>query len=271
MTLIDSIAKLKQRYLSVLIICIIFSIASFLLRIYVPYEYTSEGKYQFQDTSLSNNQTQNQIGTFPFFGNANTLENKYLIIEKIQSKVFFDTLLEDEYIKKWFASFKNFNITKKTEIFNEEKTDNIDTQIMYLEYLGSLSLSIDSRSGVLNSSYKSRSPIFSAYILSTIKDQINHTELNKDLRIVKSNISYFQDQLSIALSQDLINFISANLSSELVKESKIKSSENYILDTINPPQIDLKPDGIGKAISIILGAVLGFLISLILVIFRILK
>lgn len=212
-------------------------------------------------------------------------ENKSVIVLKtIESRAFLEHLITFENVLPSIMATKSYDSkSKKIEfnpkIYNENKGEwvrkasrNRQSKPSYLEahkkYLKQVSINEDNQNNLITISVEHMSPIFAKELLELIINEANELLRNKDLRDSSAAIAFLNTEIpksSLITMKDAINKL---VQSQLQKQMLSKVNKEYILKIIEPPFIPEEKFKPMRSVICILGALLGGVFAIILVLIR---
>jgi uncharacterized protein involved in exopolysaccharide biosynthesis len=205
-----------------------------------------------------------------------------LAIQIIKSRDFFAHLVSDDAVLLNLASIESYNsLTKKTEFvkniydFESKKwlrdINGISQKPNFLktyeDYLFTLSIGHNKKTGFLNLSFQHPSPIFAKDFINLIIDELNIIMKDKDLNQSEKAIEYLSEQLNknsyMKIDKSISNMIESNLYTNMMASI---DSEYFlkVIDQPYEPQFKIAPV---RWLICILGTISGFILSLLLSLF----
>ena len=210
--------------------------------------------------------------------------NSAKAIQKISSLSFFENnILANIHLPNLMA-VKSWNPKTNTVVFDETIFDTSSNtwvreysypqqqipsaQESYKVFKEQLSLSKDSDTGFITLSIKHQSPFVAKQWVDLVVNEINTFYRQKDKSESEKAVSYLNQQiLMTGLSE--INQVLAQLLKEHTKKlTLIEANEYYVFDYIDPPAVMERKSEPKRSIICILGALLGIILSIILVFIR---
>ena len=204
-----------------------------------------------------------KISSLSFFEN-NILPNIHLpdlmAVKSWNSKtniLNFDDSIYDTSSNTWIRdySYPEQQIPSAQESFEEFKTKH-------------LSLSEDKKSGFISLSIKHQSPFVAKQWVELIVNEVNAFYRQKDKSESEKAVSYLNQQISITSLSEVNQALAQLLQEETKKLTLIEASQYYVFDYIDPPAVMEKKSEPKRALICILSALLGGMLSIVLVLIR---
>ena len=204
-----------------------------------------------------------KIGSLSFFEN-NILPNIHLpdlmAVKSWNSKtntLAFDESIYDTNSNTWIRDFSypQQQIPSAQESFEVFKTKH-------------LSLSEDKKSGFITLSIKHQSPFIAKQWLELVVNEVNAFYRQKDKSESEKAVIYLNQQISITSLSEIKIVIAQLLQEETKKLTLIEANQHYVFDYIDPPAVMEKKSEPKRALICILSALLGGMLSILLVLIR---
>ena len=210
--------------------------------------------------------------------------NSAKAIQKISSLSFFENnILTNIYLPDLMA-VKSWNSKTNTLTFDDSIYDtNSNTWIRdysypqqqipsaqesYAVFKQHLSLSEDKKSGFITLSIKHQSPFIAKQWVELIVNEVNAFYRQKDKSESEKAVSYLNQQISITGLSEIKQVIAQLLQEETKKLTLIEANQYYVFDYIDPPAVmELKSEP-KRSLICILSALLGGMLSVLLVLVR---
>ena len=211
--------------------------------------------------------------------------NSAKAIEKISSLSFFENnilvnihLPDLMAVKSWNAktntlTFDNsiFNTNTNTWVRNysypqkqipsaQESFERFETQ--------HLSLSEDKKSGFITLSIKHQSPFVAKQWVELIVNEVNSFYRQKDKLASEKAVNYLNQQILLTGLSEIKEALAQLLQEETKKLTLIEANQYYVFDYIDPPAVMEKKSEPKRALICILSALLGGMLSIVLVLIR---
>ena len=204
-----------------------------------------------------------KISSLSFFEN-NILPNIHLpdlmAVKSWNSKtntLTFDDSIYDTNSNTWIRDFSypQQQIPSAQESFEVFKTEH-------------LSLSEDKKSGFITLAIKHQSPFIAKQWVELVINQVNAFYRQKDKSESEKAVSYLNQQISITGLSEIKQVIAQLLQEETKKLTLIEANQYYVFDYIDPPAVMEKKSEPKRALICILSALLGGMLSILLVLIR---
>ncbi|MDA9195446.1 Wzz/FepE/Etk N-terminal domain-containing protein [Gammaproteobacteria bacterium] len=131
-----------------------------------------------------------------------------------------------------------------------------------------LSLSEDKKSGFVSLSIKHQSPFVAKQWVELIVNEVNSFYRQKDKIESEKAVSYLNQQISLTSLSEIKEALAQLLQEETKKLTLIEANQYYVFDYIDPPAVMEKKSEPKRALICILGALLGGMLSIVLVLIR---
>ncbi|MDA8998138.1 Wzz/FepE/Etk N-terminal domain-containing protein [Gammaproteobacteria bacterium] len=206
-------------------------------------------------------------------------------IQKITSLSFFENnILTNIYLPDLMA-VKSWNPKTNTVAFDENiYNTNSNTWIRNYSYPQKqipsaqesfqeftskhLSLSEDAKSGFITLSIKHHSPFIAKQWVELTVNEVNSYYRQKDKIESESSVRYLEQQISITVLSEIKQVLASLLQEEAKKLTLIEANQYYVFDYIDPPAVMEEKSEPKRALICILSALLGAILSILLVFIR---
>jgi LPS O-antigen subunit length determinant protein (WzzB/FepE family) len=131
-----------------------------------------------------------------------------------------------------------------------------------------LSLSEDSKSGFITLSIKHQSPFVAKQWTDLIVNEVNNFYRLKDKLESEKAVNYLNQQILLTNLSEIKEALASLLQEQIKKLTLIEANEFYVFDYIDPPAIMEEESEPKRALICILGAMLGGILSILLVLIR---
>ena len=204
-----------------------------------------------------------KISSLSFFEN-NILPNIHLpdlmAVKSWNSKtntLAFDDSIFDTNSNTWIRDFSypQQQIPSAQESFKVFKTEH-------------LSLSEDKKSGFSTLSIKHQSPFVAKQWAELIVNEVNSFYRQKDKSESEKAVSYLNQQISKTGLSEIKEVLAQLLQEETKKLTLIEANKYYVFDYIDPPAVMEQKSEPKRALIIILSALLGGMLSIVLVLIK---
>jgi uncharacterized protein involved in exopolysaccharide biosynthesis len=238
-------------------------------------------KYSEEDTG-SNYSISSPLGGLGSLAGMNLSGNSTDPIEYsiavIKSRDFLGSLLDKPGVKKNLIASKKYNKADKTTLFNE-KIFNIQTNawikdIDFLRihkkyYLKNLTLTKNRSNGFLTISFNHISPEFSKYFIDLIIKELNESISVVDIENSEKRLELLLQKSTEKSIKDVNNAILRLIENELKNIAYSKTKVEYMLETIDPAYVPMKPFYPNRVLIILMGILAGIASSFLYIYLRI--
>jgi hypothetical protein len=211
--------------------------------------------------------------------------NSAKAIQKISSLSFFENSILPNIHLPDLMAVKSWNSKTNTLAFDDSIYDtNSNTWIRDFSYpqqqipsaqesfavfqTEHLSLSEDKKSGFITLSIKHRSPFVAKQWIELVVNEVNAFYRQKDKSESEKAVSYLNQQISITGLSEIKQVLAQLLQEETKKLTLIEANQFYVFDYIDPPAVMEKKSEPKRALICILSALLGGMLSVVLVLIR---
>ena len=204
-----------------------------------------------------------KIASLSFFEN-NILPNIHLpdlmAVKSWNSKtniLNFDDSIYDTNSNAWIRdySYPQQQIPSAQESFTVFKTEH-------------LSLSEDLKSGFITLSVKHQSPFVAKQWVELVVNEVNAFYRQKDKSESEKAANYLNQQISLTSLSEIKEALAQLLQEETKKLTLIEANQYYVFDYIDPPAVMERKSEPKRALICILSALLGGMLSIVLVLIR---
>lgn len=211
--------------------------------------------------------------------------NSAKAIQKISSLSFFENNILPNIHLPDLMAVKSWNSKTNTLTFDDSIYDtNSNTWIRDFSYpqqqipsaqesfevfkTAHLSLSEDKKSGFITLAIKHQSPFIAKQWVELVINEVNAFYRQKDKSESEKAVSYLNQQISITGLSEIKQVIAQLLQEETKKLTLIEANQYYVFDYIDPPAVMEKKSEPKRALICILSALLGGMLSILLVLIR---
>ena len=205
------------------------------------------------------------------------------VIEIIKSRKFVRHLLTHENILPSIMAAKGFDTSTKELLFDKniydpatkkwsgsfnggKKPSYLEAHNVYKDYI--ISVSMSSKTGFILISVEHISPIFAKEFLELIIKEVNMLLRKRDMEESDQALQYLKSELSKTSLVEIKGSINALIESQLEKQMMAQINEDYFLIAIEPPFISERKSKPNRGIIMVTGVIIGFIISLFIVVLR---
>lgn len=276
----------KQKFV-IIGITFIFSVASVLFSLSKPNLFKSEAVLFPISNENTPSNVMNQLGgiaALAGFGTNDSVKQQ-VAIETLRSKLFLtefiknrDILIPLMALKEW--DYRTGEISLDATIYNSESNkwvrdvrEGKDPKPTLLEAYKELNEYIDvsknKNSGAIVLSVVTQSPFLSQQWLAWLIEDLNVWMKNKEIKNLKDNIKYLNEQLNTTQLADTQSVFYRLIEEQIKKLMLSEAQDQYVFDVIDPPMVPEEKDSPSRGIICIIGAFLGGVFSMIIAIVRI--
>jgi hypothetical protein len=167
----------------------------------------------------------------------------------------YDKNIYDTSSNTWVRSYPQKKIPTPQESYDEFKTNH-------------LRLGEDKKSGFITLSIRHQSPFVAKQWVEIVVNQINSFYRQKDKLESEAAVNYLNQQISMTGLSEIKQVIAKILQEETKKLALIEANQFYVFDYIDPPAVMEKKSLPNRALICILAAILGGMLSIIIVLLR---
>ena len=205
------------------------------------------------------------------------------VMEIIQSRQFVNHLLTFENVLPSLMAADSYDHENEVLVFNaniyDEKTNSwlvdngLSLRPSYLEahrvYINEvMSISQDSKTGLVSVSVQHISPFFASELLKLIITEANNLKRAKDINISKEALDFLKLELAQTSLVEIKNSINQLIKAQLETEMMAKVNEDYSLVIIEPPFVPDQKFGPNRTLMVVLALLIGSFFSFMVVLLR---
>ena len=211
--------------------------------------------------------------------------NSEKALQKITSLSFFENNILPNIHLPDLMAVKSWNSKTNTLAFNETIFDmNSNTWIRDYSYPQQqipsaqesfevfipehLRLTEDKKTGFITLSIKHQSPFVAKQWVELVVNEVNAFYRQKDKLESEKAVSYLNQQISMTGLSEIKEALAQLLQEETKKLTLIEANQYYVFDYIDPPVVMEEKSEPSRALICILSALLGGMLSILLVIIR---
>ena len=201
-----------------------------------------------------------------------------LVTNTIWSRVFFKHLLSvDENVLPSIMAAESYDSEEKKLVFDSNIYDAVNkewprgkpTYIQaYQAYRGIIIADYDTVGSWIHLSAEHISPIFAKEFLELIIRESDNIIRQKDLKRSSEALAYLTSEISRTSVLDIRSNINQLILDQLQTQMTANISSNYVLNIVEPPFIPEKKSKPSRSLTILLGAMLGFVIGIVWILMR---
>lgn len=211
--------------------------------------------------------------------------NSKIAIEYIKSKTFIYSVIENNLmLEDLYAGYKYDRekdqliydenlITSDTKTWKIEngKTKKPNSTELFKFIQSRLNIEETKTSGVYKVTFKHASPIVASKFLSVLIADVNARIKEIERKNINNYLRYLNDESKKQTNIENLKTIISIKQEQLKRSMLLDSKENFVFDTIDPPNSDIKPSGMSSYIIIVLCTFFSFLMYILIVTFLGLK
>lgn len=194
--------------------------------------------------------------------------------EKILPQIFLPNLMA---VKSWSA--KSNIVTYDDDIYNQEtdtwtrdysfpQTSVPSAQESHRAFLEHLDVAKDMKTGFVTFAIEHQSPFIAEKWASLVVSEINAFYRQKDKVEGEASINYLTEQVAKTGYTEIRKVVADLAQREMQKMTLIEATDYYVFDVIDPPAVMERKFAPSRAIICIIGAILGGIIGVIVVLLR---
>ena len=210
--------------------------------------------------------------------------NSAKAIQKISSLSFFENNILPNIHLPDLMAVKSWNSKTNIVAFNENIYDTSSnswirdsshpqqqipsSQESYAVFKQHLSLNNDMKTGFITLSIKHQSPFVAKQWVELVVNEVNAFYRQKDKSESEKAVSYLNQQILMTGLSEIKQVLAELLQEETKKLTLIEANQYYVFDYIDPPAVMEKKSEPKRALICILSALLGGMLSIVLVLIR---
>jgi len=217
-------------------------------------------------------------------GGGGGVENTALALEILKSRSFIEAFIMEHDLLVPLMASKNWDVPSNTLILDEEVYDKANNKWKrevkapkksepslweaYKVFSELLTISQDKKTSMVNINITFYSPSIAKQWLTWLIQDINEFMRGQDQIEAKASIDYLTKQL-VKIKVSTMETVFYQLIEEQTKNMMLTMvKKEYVLKTIDPPQVPDIKAGPKRAIIVILGTMLGGILSMLIVLIR---
>ncbi|MDA9804414.1 Wzz/FepE/Etk N-terminal domain-containing protein [Gammaproteobacteria bacterium] len=266
-----------------------FSLAAIIYSLQLPNIYQSSALLSPVDAQNGMNQAMRNYGGLANIaginlqsqaGDSNTIKAEY----KLRTLSFFeDNILPNIFLPDLLAveswDMTSNTISYKNDIYDEEKQSWVrdfsypQTQIpsaqeAFVSFMENLKISTDLETGFVKLSIKHQSPFIAKSWTELVVKEINEYFRIKDKAEAQAAVKYLNMQIAQTSFTEIKQVIAELLQQKTQQLTLIEASDFYVFEYIDPPAVMERKSEPRRAIICVLGALIGVIISIIVILIR---
>lgn len=283
--LLDLLNVIWQGKSLILILTSLITIFTAVYSLNIPNFYKSESILVSSDTNdLKNFSQYSGLASMAGINLPGSSSNSVIeVMEIIQSRQFVNHLLTFENVLPSLMAADSYDHENEVLVFNaniyDEKTNSwlvdngMSLRPSYLEahrvYINEvMSISQDSKTGLVSVSVQHISPFFASELLKLIITEANNLKRAKDINISKEALDFLKLELAQTSLVEIKNSINQLIKAQLETEMMAKVNEDYSLVIIEPPFVPDQKFGPNRTLMVVLALLIGSFFSFMVVLLR---
>ena len=205
--------------------------------------------------------------------------NSAKALEKISSLSFFENNILTNIFLPDLVAVQSWNsqtniLTYDESIYKMDSNTWVgddsypSAQESFRAFSSHLSLIEDKKSGFITLSIKHQSPFIAKQWAELVIDEVNTFYRQKDKSESEKAVSFLNQQISTTNLSEIKEALAQLLQEETKKLTLIEANESFVFEYIDPPAVMEKKSEPRRAYICILGAILGGMLSILLVFIR---
>ena len=260
-------------------ITLLFAVAGVFYALNLPKMYKSEGVYAPVQAQGAGNLASQYGGLAAIagidLGGGGDLSEQAVAV--IRSKPFIYNLIEKYNLKNELLALAGWNVKLDVPIWDEEiydvsgkkLTENFllkysEHERLYMAYknfLSALTMDYDKKKGLINISIVWFSPSSASEWIKAIVFDVNQKFMNVDLVSSEKNVDFLQGKISETGLAEMKIKLFEMLEGEMRSMMLASAKEEYVLKTVVPPIVSVRPAPNGAAVMFLAIAFLGGVLS----------
>ena len=258
--------------LYIISITFVFFLGSIAYSLSLPNLYTSSSLLNaVQKGGQSSSATKGGLGSILSLagGSSGAGNRANLAIAIINSREFFEHLTTIDGVLPKLIAAESYNSQTGELIYDQNLYDKdlkkwklSLTEAYAIAYKNVLVANLNNKTGFITLSYDHISPDFAYEFVTLIIDQVNFLARKKDIQEAADAMNYLQNDITEYSQIGIQSSIAQLIESQLKTQMLANVRKNYLLDPIDRP---MRPDMKSKpyrAKLVVMGTVIGFIISL---------
>jgi len=200
-----------------------------------------------------------------------------LTLATLHSRDFFKHLITLEGVLPGLIAIKGFDEATGLNIYRDE-IYNASTKKWignppsewdsYKAYRGTLSSLLQPKTGFIQLSVKHSSPVFAKSFLDLVVKEVNMLSKNRDLINAERAHNYLNNLLMKTPEQDMRDMLVGMIQSQVKTKMLADIKDSYVLEYIDSPYLPAERSSPQRKRIVLMGTLAGFVLSLLISIFR---
>lgn len=255
----------------------IFIVGTLAYAISLPNLYLSESLVVAMNDSGASNRASQSVGSLVKMTTGISLQSTgsmstgEVAVATVKSRDFLNHLISNfEYVLPNLIAFKKFDGKTKSSVFDSSMYDDktkqwISGKLTYLEvyplYRDAVKAEYDISAGVIYLAVEHESPVFAYDFLKLIIQEVNSLRRERDLIESKEALDYLYKESSSNNVSVIQQSISSLITSQLNTQMMATIKPDYLIRAFDKPFIPIDKSGPFRSIILIVGTLLGLLLS----------
>lgn len=217
-------------------------------------------------------------------GGGDTTDKTSLALEIIKTRAFIESFIERHQLTVPIMATKKWDYALNQLIYDEDVYDNRQNKWIrqvelpkkakpspwetYTEFTKLLSVSQSKLTSMITIEIEYYSPHMAKQWLSWLISDINNFMREQDKVEAQNSINYLTKKLDNIKNSNMENIFYQLIEEQTKNMMLIEVKPEYVLKTIQPPQVPDEKAKPARALIVILGTLLGGILSLLIVLFR---
>jgi hypothetical protein len=210
--------------------------------------------------------------------------NSAKAMQKIKSLSFYENHILTNIHLPDLMAFKSWDSETNTVSYNENAFDTTSNtwivddsdpmqkipsaQKSFQAFKSQLNLIVDNKTGFVTLSIKHQSPFLAKQWVELVVNEVNSFYRQKDKLESEKAVSYLNQQISMTSLSEIKQVLAQLLQEETKKLTLIEANQFYVFDYIDPPAVMEEKSAPTRSTICIIIALLGGILSTLLVLFR---
>ena len=200
------------------------------------------------------------------------LDKSIIAMETLKSRYFLEKFIDKYEIKPQLMAATEWDVVESKLIFDSELFDASSNRWAdeakepsewetYKRFSENLFISQDKETGLIRISFNSVSPILAAKWVELIVFEINLHFQQKEVAEAQRNIDYLQDQINQTLITEMQNVFYRLIEDQAKTVMLANANNEYVLKIVSPVMIPAEKSGPRRSLFVIVGLIIGLLMS----------
>ena len=255
----------------------IFIIGTLIYALTLPNLYLSESLVVAINDSGASNRASQGVGTLVKMttginlASSGSMSTGEIAIATIKSRDFLNHLISNfDYVLPNLVAFTKFDQKSKSSIFDpsmydEENKTWVSGKPSYLElypqYRDMVAAEYDVSKGIIYLAVEHESPVFAYDFLKLIIQEVNSLRRQRDLAESKKALDYLYKESSLNNVSVVQQSISSLITSQLNTQMMANIKPDYMIQAFDKPFIPMEKSGPFRSIILVVGTLLGLILS----------